>query len=46
MSLSIGIVTNEYQKFSHIGEIVQVATDLKNYAKTLGKSIYVKDRRK
>lgn len=46
MSLSIGIATNEYQKFSHIGEIVQVATDLKNYAKTLGKSIYVKDRRR
>lgn len=46
MSLSIGVVTNEYQKFSHIGEIIQVATDLKNYAKTLGKSIYVKDRRR
>ena len=46
MSLSIGVVTNEHQKFSHIGEIIQIATDLKNYAKTLGKSIYVKDRRK
>ena len=46
MSLSIGVATNEYQKFSHIGEIIQIATDLKNYAKTLGKSIYVKDRRR
>lgn len=46
MSLSIGVATNEYQKFSHIGEIIQVATDLKNYAKTMGKSIYVKNRRR
>lgn len=46
MSLSIGVATNEYQKFSHIGEIIQITTDLKNYAKTLGKSIYVKDRRR
>lgn len=46
MSLSIGVASNEYQKFSHIGEIIQIATDLKNYAKTLGKSIYVKDRRR
>lgn len=46
MSLSIGVATNEYQKFSHIGEIIQITTDLKNFAKTLGKSIYVKDRRR
>ena len=46
MTVSIGIATNEYRKFSHIGEIIQVFTELKNYAKTLGKSIYVRDRRK
>ncbi|HAH20509.1 MAG: hypothetical protein A2Y00_04950 [Omnitrophica WOR_2 bacterium GWF2_43_52] len=46
MTVSIGIATNECRKFSHIGEIIQVFTELKNYAKTLGKSIYVKDRRK
>lgn len=46
MSLSIGVATNEYQKFSHIGEIIQIAADLKTYAKTMGKSIYVKDRRR
>jgi diguanylate cyclase (GGDEF)-like protein len=46
MSLSIGVATNEHQKFSHIGEIIQIAADLKTYAKTLGKSIYVKDRRR
>ncbi len=46
LSVSLGIVTNEFRKFSHIGEIVQCATELKSYAKTFGKSIYVKDRRK
>jgi diguanylate cyclase (GGDEF)-like protein len=46
LSVSIGIVTNEFRKFSHIGEIVQCVTELKSYAKTFGKSIYVKDRRK
>ena len=46
MTVSIGVATNEYRKFSHIGEIVQVFTELKAYAKTLGKSIFVKDRRK
>src|SRR3989339_588766 len=46
MTVSIGIATNECRKFSHIGEIIQVFTELKNYAKTLGKSIYVKDKRK
>lgn len=46
MNISIGLVTNDNRKFNHIGEIVQIITELKQYAKTLGKSIYVKDRRK
>ena len=46
MSVSIGLITSEIRKFSHIGEIVQSLAELKQYAKTLGKSIYVKDRRK
>ena len=46
MTISIGVATNEQRKFSHIGEIIQVVTDLKNYAKTFEKSIYVKDRRR
>ncbi len=46
MSISIGVATNEQRKFTHIAEIIQIATELKQYAKTFGKSIYVKDRRK
>jgi diguanylate cyclase (GGDEF)-like protein len=46
MNLVIGVATNEYIQFSHIAEIIQVITELKNYAKTLEKSIYVKDRRR
>lgn len=46
MSISAGIVTNEDTQFSHIGEIIQTITELKNYAKTMGKSIYIIDRRK
>lgn len=46
LSVSIGIATNEHAKFSHIGEVIQIATELKAYAKTLGGSVFVKDRRK
>lgn len=46
LSVSIGICTNEKKRLSHIGEIIQVATELKNYAKTLRGSNFVKDRRK
>lgn len=46
LSLAIGIITNEHRPLSHVGEIVQIGTELKNYAKTFGKSIYIKDRRR
>jgi PleD family two-component response regulator len=46
LSLAIGIVTNEYRPLNHVGEIIQIGTELKNYAKTFGKSIYIKDRRR
>lgn len=46
LSIAIGIATNENRKFSHIGEIIQVATELKTYAKTMTGSQYVKDRRR
>ncbi|MDD5730774.1 MAG: response regulator [Candidatus Omnitrophica bacterium] len=45
LSVSIGVSTNERQKFSHIAEITQISTELKHYAKTLGGSVYVIDRR-
>lgn len=46
ITLAIGVVTNEHRPLNHVGEIIQIGTELKNYAKTIGKSIYVKDRRK
>jgi diguanylate cyclase (GGDEF)-like protein len=46
LSVSIAIVTNELRKFYHVGEISQVAAELKKFAKTIGGSVYVKDRRK
>lgn len=46
LSIAIGISTNENRKFSHIGEIIQIATELKSYAKTMQGSQYVKDRRR
>jgi diguanylate cyclase (GGDEF)-like protein len=46
LSVSVAIVTNEFRKYSHVGEVSQVATDLKKFAKAIGGSVYVKDRRK
>ncbi|TAN60799.1 diguanylate cyclase [bacterium] len=46
MSISAGIATNENTRFTHIAEIIQTVTELKNYAKTIGKSIYIIDRRR
>lgn len=45
MSISIGIATNETAAFSHTAEIIQTATEVKRYAKTLGGSNFIKDRR-
>jgi diguanylate cyclase (GGDEF)-like protein len=46
LSVSIAIMTNESRKFTHVGEISQVAVELKQYAKSKGGSVYVTDRRK
>jgi len=46
LSVSIAIVTNEMRKISHVGEISQIAAELKKFAKSIGGSVYVKDRRK
>lgn len=46
LSVSIGIVTNELRKFSHVGEISAISAELKKFAKSKGGSVFVKDRRK
>ncbi len=45
LSISIGIVTNEKRKIDHVGEIGELGAELKEYAKSLPGSNYVKERR-
>ena len=45
MTLSIGVVTNQFAKFEHTGQISELAAEMKTYAKTLPGSVYVVDRR-
>jgi GGDEF domain-containing protein len=45
MTVSIGIVTNERRHFTHPGQVSELATEMKSYAKTLSGSVFVVDRR-
>ena len=45
VSISIGIVTNKYREFKHIGEVSSIGAELKKFAKTFGKSIFVEEKR-
>lgn len=45
MTLSVAVVTNEARPFAHVGEIADVAAQLKGYAKSKPGSLWVKDQR-
>jgi diguanylate cyclase (GGDEF)-like protein len=45
MTLSIGVVTNERRRLTHPGEISELATEMKTYAKTFSGSLFLVDRR-
>ena len=45
MTLSIGVVTNQFQDFSHSAQVSELAAEMKTYAKSLPGSKYVVDRR-
>ena len=45
MSISIGVVTNEKRTMSHVAEVGEIGAELKQFAKSLKGSNYVKDRR-
>ena len=45
MTLSIGVVTNQFARFEHTGQISELAAEMKTYAKSLPGSLYVVDRR-
>jgi diguanylate cyclase (GGDEF)-like protein len=46
VGMAIVIVSNADQRFTHPGEISSMASELKSYAKSFGKSAYVWDRRR
>jgi GGDEF domain-containing protein len=46
MTLSIGIVTNQFQEFTHTAQVSELAAEMKSYAKSLPGSVYVVDRRR
>ena len=46
MTISIVVVSNKNKTFSHPGEISTLASELKDWAKSFQKSVYVTDRRK
>jgi diguanylate cyclase (GGDEF)-like protein len=45
LSISIGVVTNEKTEIKHVGEVGELGAELKEYAKSLPGSNYVKERR-
>jgi len=45
LSISIGVVSNEKRKISHLAEIGEVGAELKKQAKAIDGSAYVKDQR-
>lgn len=45
MTLSVGVVTNERRVFTHAGQVSELATEMKSYAKSLHGSVFAVDRR-
>ena len=46
LSMSIGVVTNEFRTIEHVAQIGEIGAELKGYAKSLERSNYIKDKRK
>lgn len=46
MTLSVGVVTNQYRHFTRGVEVSALATEMKGYAKTLPGSVWAMDRRR
>ncbi len=45
LGISIGIVSNAGQKITHVAQISEIGAQLKKYAKSFDKSIFVRDKR-
>lgn len=46
LSVSIGVVTNQFRKIEHVAQIGEIGAELKSCAKRLERSNYVKDKRR
>ncbi|MFH1768665.1 MAG: diguanylate cyclase [Candidatus Omnitrophota bacterium] len=46
LTISLAIASNEQRTITHTGQIIQIAIELKQYAKSFPRSIYISDRRK
>lgn len=46
LSISIGVVSNEYRQIKHVAQIGEIGAELKSLAKRIEKSNYVKDQRR
>jgi diguanylate cyclase (GGDEF)-like protein len=46
ITISIGVVTNEHRRFSHVARVAEIGAELKEYAKKQKGNSYVKDKRK
>ncbi len=46
LSVSIGVVTNETRQIQHVAEISEIGAELKECAKRLERSNYIKDKRR
>lgn len=46
LSISIGVVTNDTRKITHVAQIGEIGAELKSAAKSLERSNYIKDKRK
>ena len=45
LSVSIGVVSNEFREIEHVAQIGEIGAELKGYAKRLERSNYIKDKR-
>ena len=46
LSVSIGVVTNEFRKLEYVAQISEIGAEVKAIAKSMERSNYVKDQRK
>ncbi len=46
VAISIGIVSNRGQNINHVAQVGEIGAELKKYAKSVGKSNFVRDQRK